>query len=470
MDKIIGREKELNTLKKAIESDKSELIAIYGRRRIGKTFLIREAYKDETIFDVTGVPDGNYQEQLSNFHKKIIGRSKSLANSEVPSNWQEAFDLLSQYIDKLRSVKKKVLFIDEFPWMHTQRSKFISFFAHFWNDYCTKRSDLIVVICGSAASFMINKVIKDKKGLHNRITHRIRLSPFNLYETKEFLKSKRVNLSDYDYLQIYMAMGGVPYYLEKIQPGDSVATAINRLCFSENAFLGEEFDDLFASLFDNSDNHEKIVKELSKTSKGLTRSQIVEKTGIGSGGRLTTYLKELSESGFVSIYKPLDKKVKETLYRLSDEYSLFYIKFIKDNNGSDWATLFSSRSYVSWSGFAFEILCLKHVDQIKKELKIGAVATKNSTWRNENAQIDLVIDRADNVINLCELKFYNQEFTITKKYKEDLINKKAEFSKDMSTRKNLFTTMVTTYGVKRNKHSDEVMGFEVKMSCLFEKP
>jgi hypothetical protein len=388
---------------------------------------------------------------------------------KVPNDWQEAFKLLSQYIDTLRGKNKKVLFIDEFPWMHTQRSKFISMFAHFWNDYCTKRTDLVVVICGSAASFMINKVIKDKKGLHNRITHRLRLSPFNLYETKEFLRSKRINLSDYDYLQIYMAMGGIPHYLEKIQPGDSVATAIDRLCFSENAFLGEEFDDLFASLFDNSDNHEKIIDELSKSSKGLTRGQIVEKTGIGSGGRLTTYLKELSESGFISEYKPLDKKVKETLYRLSDEYSLFYIKFIKDSRGSNWATLFSSRSYISWGGFAFEMLCLKHVEQIKKALNIGAVASNNSTWRNENAQIDLVIDRADNVINLCELKFYNKEYTITKKYKEDLINKKTEFSSDMSTRKNLFTTMVTTYGVKRNKHSDEVMDAEVTMGSLFEK-
>jgi AAA+ ATPase superfamily predicted ATPase len=470
MEKIIGRERELKILKNAIESDKAELIAIYGRRRVGKTFLIREAYKNETIFDVTGVPDGSYEQQLSNFHKKIVSRSKSLAGSKVPSDWQEAFDLLSQYINTLRSRKKKVLFIDEFPWMHTQRSKFISLFAHFWNDFCTKRSDLVVVVCGSAASFMINKVIKDKKGLHNRITHRIRLSPFSLYESKEFLKSKRINLTDYDYLQIYMAVGGVPHYLEKIQPGDSVATAMDRLCFSENAFLSEEFDDLFVSLFDNSENHEKIVNELSKSGKGLTRGEIVKKTGIGSGGRLTTYLKELSESGFISQYKPLNKKVKETLYRLSDEYSLFYIKFIKNSNGSNWATLFNSRSYISWGGFAFEILCLKHVDQIKRELKIGAVASRNSTWRNENAQIDLVIDRADNVINLCELKFYNQEFTISKKYKEELINKKTEFSKDMSTRKNLFTTMVTTYGVKRNTHSDEVMDIEVTMTCLFQKP
>ena len=233
MRKIIGRDNELKTLQRAIDSDSSELIAIYGRRRIGKTFLIREAYKKEIVFEVSGIPDGTYKQQISNFYNKTLKSSKRFKKREEPNDWLEAFSLLEEYISGIKSKKKKVIFIDELPWIHTPKSNFVSLFAHFWNDYCTKRDDLIVVICGSAASFMINKVIKDKKGLHNRITYPIRLLPFNLHETELFLKSKKVNLNRYDYLQIYMAIGGIPHYLDKIISGDSVATAIDRLCLKD---------------------------------------------------------------------------------------------------------------------------------------------------------------------------------------------------------------------------------------------
>jgi len=469
MSRLIGREKQVSDLNRALVSEKSELVVIYGRRRVGKTFLIRETYKKQIVFEVSGIPDGSYKEQLINFFNELSRRSKWYSKRTPPKNWLEAFDILGEYIDSLGEQKKKVIFIDEFPWIYTQRSKFVQMFGHFWNSYCTKRTDLVVVICGSAASFMIKKVIQDKKGLHSRITISIRLLPFNLHETELFLKSKRVRLDKYSYLQLYMAMGGIPHYLEKIQQGDSVATAIDRLCFQQNGVLVDEFNQIFASLFNNSENHEKIIEVLSRSQKGITRNELSKKSNIPSGGTLTTTIAELKESGFITEYMPYSNKIKETLIRLSDEYSMFYLKFIRTNPGASWNTLYTSRSYSSWSGFAFENLCLKHTKQILADLGLSGINAISSSWRNDKAQIDLLIDRSDRSVNICEMKFSEQEFVISKSYLEDIRKKRREFENEMASRKNIFITFVTTYGVKQNEHSNNIMDNQVKMDALFEK-
>ena len=468
MNKIIGREKQIELLQNALISDKSELIAIYGRRRVGKTFLIRETYAKEIIFEISGIPDGSLNDQLINFYNEISKKSKKFLKKEPLTNWMEAFNMLGEYIDSLKSTKK-VVFIDEFPWMYTHKSKFVQMFGHFWNSYCAKRNDLVVVICGSSASFMVNKVINDRKGLHNRISIPIRLLPFNLYETELFLKSKKIHLDRYAYLQLYMAIGGIPHYLEKIQQGDSVPVAIDRLCFQQDGILVNEFNQIFVSLFENSENHTKIVETLATSQRGMVREELIRKSKISSGGTLTKAIQELIESGFISEYQPYTNKVKETLFRLSDEYSLFYQKFIKNNSGTSWKTLFSSRSYVSWCGFAFETLCLKHTDQILKKLGLSGVDVQSSSWRNENAQIDLLIDRSDRCINICEMKFSESEFVIDKSYADNIRNKKAEFIKELTSRKNVFVTFVTTFGVKSNNHSSQVMDNQITIDSLFEK-
>lgn len=469
MSNVIGRDIQVEQLKKLLISGKSELVVIYGRRRVGKTFLIRETYKRQMLFDVAGIPDGNYKEQLTNFYNEICKRKKTFAKREIPKNWLEAFNLLGEYIDSKKGDKKKVVFIDEFPWMYTHKSKFVQLFSHFWNSYCSKRDDLIVVICGSAASFMVNKVIKDPRGLHHRITLPIRLLPFNLYETELFLKSKKIKLDRYSYLQLYMAIGGIPHYLEKIQPGDSVPMAIDRLCFHKSGLLKDEFNHIFASLFDDSENHIKVVEALARSQKGITREQLIAKSKIGSGGTLTRTVEELCESGFLSEYEPYNNTAKETLFRLTDEYSIFYLKYIRKNKGKSWKTLYTSRSYSSWSGFAFENLCLKHDKQILAGLGLSGIEASSSSWRNKNAQIDLLIDRSDRAINLCELKFSEDAFTITKSYADNLRNKKKEFVKELKNRKNVFVTFITTFGVKPNKHSEAIMDNQVTIDSLFEK-
>ncbi len=468
---LVGRKIEINILNKMLDSNSSELIAIYGRRRVGKTFLVREVYKKQIVFEFTGYYKGSLRDQLQNFHTELKTASTRFNKVKAPSNWFMAFQLLEEYLNSLKKTQKKVIFIDEFPWITSTRSKFLMAFEHFWNTYCTKRNDLVVVVCGSAASFMVENIIKNKGGLHNRLSCKIQLMPFDLKETDLFLKSKKINLNKYDILQLYMAIGGVPHYLNKINKGESIIQNIDRLCFGKNGDLVNEFNEIFTSLFSNSKIHEKIIRVLAKTKKGVTRNKLLELCQFASGGVFSKTLDELIESGFVSHYTPFGKKIRDSLFRLSDEYSLFYLKFIEPNQGQGsgtWAKLFPKQTYKSWTGFVFETICLKHINQIKKELGVEKIYSVHSSWFNNDAQIDLLIDRDDRIINLCEIKFHNSPFSINKSGYDNLKNKIYQFKKTTKTRKNVFITMITTYGVSENANSLEMVTNNLTMDCLFE--
>jgi len=469
MSTLIGRKKEVEELSKSLKTESSELVILYGRRRVGKTYLVRQFYKNKIVFEITGLYKGGLKDQLKIFHKELAQKNPS-KKLDFPNNWLDAFALLENHLNTLKTKKKKVIFFDEFPWIATHKSKFLMAFENFWNHYCTQRNDLIVVLCGSAASYMVKKVVKNKGGLHNRLTRKIRLLPFNISETKQFLKSKGIDYTDFDIVQLYMCIGGIPHYLEKLDKGLSVAQNIDKLCFSDSSFFRNEFEELFSSLFENSELHTLIVKTLATVNKGITRKELVQKTGIPSGGDLTNKLFELVESGFVSNYPYYKNKKHLMLYRLSDEYSKFYLKFIdknKHNGEGTWQRLSTTQSYKSWCGFAFEQLCLKHIHEIKKALKIDAIYSINSSWFNKNAQIDLLIDRDDNVMNICEIKFYNSPFSIDKKYYLELKNKIAEFKEESQTNKNIFLTCITTHGVKENSFSREIINNNLKINILF---
>lgn len=475
MVELIGRNIERKYLLNALKSNKSELLVIYGRRRIGKTFLIRNTYFRYIKFELIGLHRGTTSDQLANFKKSLTKAMPRFERLPNPTNWLEAFSQLELYFDKQKSKKKKVIFIDEFPWMATPRSKFLMAFENFWNSYASVRDDLVVVICGSAASYMVKRIIRNKGGLHNRITQKIRLMPFSLKETEQYLASKNINYSRYDILQVYMAFGGIPYYLEKLVVGESVAQAIDRLCFAKDGFLTNEFDEVFASLYDNPEKHLTLIRALAGVRKGLTRNDLSKKSKLPTGGTLTKTLDELTESGFVAQYRPFGKKSKESLFRLADEYSMFYLKFVDANKGmgaGTWMKLFNQRSYAAWSGFSFETVCLKHIPQIKRALGISAIYSIDSSWVGKSAdggaQIDLLIDRDDNIINLCEMKFAQDQFTITKQYKDEIRSKILTFKRLTKTRKNVFVAMITTYGIRQNSHSLEVVQNSLMMVDLFK--
>lgn len=469
MQKIIGRTAEIKQLKNALDNNQSELLVVFGRRRVGKTYLIRQYYKEELIFETSGLYGGNMADQLHQFNIELSKRKRR--ENPVPKTWMDAFAELGNYINSLRTKKKKVIFIDEFPWLATAKSKFLMAFENFWNNYCTRRTDLVVVLCGSAASFMIQKIIRNKGGLHNRISRKIRLLPFSPKETADFLKNKGIDYTAYDILQLYMTLGGIPHYLDKLEKGLSMAQNIDMLCFKKDALLKQEFNELFTSLFDNSERHLKIIRTLAQSNKGMSRSELMKKSMLPSGGDLSLKLAELSESGFITEYQFFGNRKHLTLYRLTDEYSKFYLKFMDKNLNNDdgnWVSLSQSHQFQIWAGFAFESLCLKLIQQIKKALKIEAVYTVSSCWYNDEAQIDLVIDRADNIINVCEIKFSKGTYTIDKKQYMNLKNKIVQLQTDIGSRKNIFLTMISTHGITQNKYSNEVVQNSLTMNDLFK--
>lgn len=466
---VIGRKHEIAVLRSALASKQPELVVLLGRRRIGKTFLARSILRDQIHFEITGMHRATLKEQLRNFHLVLSARRKGFTE---PIDWLEAFQQLAAYIGSLRTKRKKVIFIDEFPWLDGRRSRFLPAFSNFWNNYASQRNDLLVVICGSAASYMVRKIIKDKGGLHNRITKRIQLEPFNLAETEQLLRHNRVQLTRYDIIRLYMALGGVPYYLQMVQPGESTAQAIDRLCFHKGGPLREEFNNVFASLFDHSENHARIVRALAKLRKGMTRDQVARESRVRTGGTLSKTLEELEASGFIQRYAPWTG-VKEPLYRLSDELSLFHLKYIEPSRpaqGAYWAKLQGQPSGRAWSGFTFESICLKHVEQIKYGLGITGIHSAEGSWFSKGppgAQVDLLIDRADNVVNLCEMKFSDGPFTIDAQYARELAAKARAFRRETGTRKSILLTFITTYGLTGNAQATQLVQNELTMDDLF---
>jgi len=465
--KIVGREVEKEKLEEALTTQRSELIAIYGRRRIGKTYLIREYYSRNIIFSFSGLRNGTRPDQIENFMLELNEFTDKFKD-EKPENWLQAFNILKQHLKGIKETKKKkVIFIDEFPWIDTLRSGFLPAFENFWNTYCTTRDDLIVVICGSAASYMIKKIIKNRGGLHNRITRKIKLAPFRLKEVKEFFENKGIRLPEIEILKIYMALGGVAEYLEHVKIGDSAVTAIERLCFQKGAQLEYEFDEVFKSLFEEGSYHEQIIKSLSKgPKKGMLRDEVLKDQGLKSGGQFTKSMNELIESGFVESYQSYRENRKTTLYRVFDEFCLFHLQFMAPFKGNSWTELYTKKEYESWSGYAFETVCYKHVDCIKKALKCDQINSKNYSWSNSKAQIDLVLDRDDNLMNLCEIKFYNDTFTIDSNYADSLRNKETQLRAATGTRKGMNTVMLTTWGIT-GKHAVGLVTNSLTKECLF---
>lgn len=473
---LIGRTKEQETLRKALLSDESEMVAIIGRRRVGKTFLIRSAYRERIDLEFTGVQNATRREQLESFHFLLQKYARRNTILSLPKNWLEAFhQLITVLENKNTAKKKKVIFFDELPWLATKKSGFLKALSFFWDNWASK-NNIVVVICGSAASWMIQKVVKDKGGLHNRITRRINLRPFTLAETETFLASRHLKLNHFNTILIYMIMGGIPHYLKEIQAGKSAIQNIDDICFSEDGLLADEFSNLYPALFEHSENHIAIIRALAMKWKGLTRAEIIKLGNLSNGGGVTKALDELIHSSFISSYFPFGKKRKDKLYRLTDEYSLFYLHFIerrRRNVKGSWQALSQTSTFKSWSGYAFESLCLKHIEQIKTALQIGGIYSESSSFffaGNESLpaiQIDLLIDRNDQVINLCGIKFQQSEFIISKSYAEQLQKKIAVFSEISKTKKQIFLTMITTFGTTQNKHSLGLVDNDLKMDVLF---
>ncbi|MEM9888629.1 MAG: ATP-binding protein [Bacteroidota bacterium] len=473
---LVGRKKEQAILRDALASEESEMVAVLGRRRVGKTFLVRSVYESKIDLEVTGVQYIGRKEQIENFSfliDRMLGKSTAQA---TPKTWLAAFRQLIVALEAMEQTnRKRILFFDELPWLAGRKSGFLAALSFFWNNWASKNR-ILVVICGSAASWMIQKVVHHKGGLHNRITKQIALQAFTLAETKAFFKSKGVKLNPYQIAQIYMIMGGIPHYLKEVKNGKSAIQNIDDIYFSQSGILRDEFTKLYPALFENEEHHIAIIRALAKKWKGLTRSEIVKIAKLPEGGSTSKVIEELMYSGFVSAYYPFGKKKKNRLYRLTDEYSLFYLHFIENKRVQEagaWTKLSQTATYHSWSGYAFENLCLKHIAQIKKALEIGGVYTESSSFRykgdeeRSGIQIDLLIDRNDQVINLCELKFHRDQYSISKAEAAALRRKLNTFISVSKTKKQVFLTFISNFGLIPNQHSIGLVDHHFSMDVLF---
>ena len=475
MKNLIGREKEINRLDIAMKENEAQLIIVYGRRRVGKTFLINEYFDSEFAFHFTGSEMQTNKQQLKNFILELNANSKK--EYKIPKDWTEAFFSLREYLESLKTKSKKIVFLDELPWMDKQRSGFLPAFEWFWNSWGASRKDLVFIVCGSSTSWMTEKIDENKGGLFNRQTCRLYLEPFDLHQTEIYLQSRNIYWSRYDIVLCYMIMGGIPFYLRLLNSESTLNENIDNIFFKKRAELWNEFEHLYNTLFSNSDQYIKIVQALNKKKNGMSREEIINATKLPGNGVLSKMLSNLEKSGFIRINNMYGYKQKDKLYQLSDYYTIFYLRFIKNNYGKDehyWSNTNDNPSRRVWAGLTFEQVCKDHISQIKKALGISGIITETSSWHKkgngsaEGTQIDLLIDRRDRVINLCEIKFSTKEFEINKSY-DMTLKKKAEVFRDATNNTNTLTiTMITTYGIKKNKYSNYV-GRQVVMDDLFEK-
>lgn len=479
-NEIIGRKYEQQLIKERCESGKAELVAIYGRRRVGKTFLVRKMFDDQFAFSFTGIYEASRIVQLENFRAAL----QQYSGQPIPrlKDWFEAFAALRQYLETLAPTSQIIIFLDELPWMDTPRSNFISAFGYFWNSWASDQPNLKLFVCGSATTWMLSHLIGDKGGLYGRVSRAIYLAPFTLGETEAFLRdTKGMVLSRQQVLDTYMILGGIPYYLDMLEVGRPLDESIDRLFFAQGAPLANEFEFLFRSLFKDSKNYRRVVEVLSTKMKGMSRKELIEALKLKGGGQLSEILDNLLKCDFIRKYSAIGKSERDALYQLTDLFSLYHLRFVANSNGQDehfWSNMRNDGSRTAWSGYAFEQICFHHIPQIKKTLGIFGILSNVHSWACrpfvtadgsewKGGQIDMLIDRADGVINICEMKYAKEEYVIDANYEQHLRERISSFRAATQTKKSLLQTFVTTYGVKRNIHSG-IVASEIKMDDLFE--
>ena len=475
---MIGRTEETKALNRLYDSGRAELVAIYGRRRVGKTYLVDETFSDRITFRHAGLSPageeakGLLHAQLNHFYNSLV--IQGMESGERPQNWLDAFLLLEQFLQKRDDGARQLVFLDELPWLDSPRSGFLRAFEGFWNTWGCHRRNLMVIVCGSANSWVTDKLINNHGGLYGRVTYEIKLSPFTLRECEEFYRSRGVCFSRYDITQSYMIFGGIPYYLGYMDRELSLAQNVDRLFFAQNGVLKNEYDRLFESVFTNPEAIKTIVNLLYTRNAGFTRREITEKLGVTDGGTLSKNLNALLSGDFIIKYVPFGFSKREEHYKLIDPFCLFYLHFVRNRtrtNPAFWQQNATAQPIVTWRGYAFENVCFNHIEQIKRALGISGVITSSSAWSKkaddtEGTQIDLLIERNDNVINMCEIKYTSGDFTVDKSYYKVLLGRPDKIKEMVSPKVSIHSTLITTFGLKRNEYSG-VFSRVITMDDLF---
>lgn len=457
---IVGRKEEIAILRRAYNSEQSEFVAVYGRRRIGKTYLIRELFGNKFTFQYSGIFKASNKKQLEVFYRNLI--EQGLDSMETPpTDWFDAFFLLEHLINKSTAVRK-VIFLDELPWMDARNSRFIAALEHFWNGWASARNDILLIICGSATSWIINQIFRNKGGLYNRVTFKLRLQQFSLHECEELVQLLKLPFNRNMIIEGYMIMGGIPFYWTKLDGRMSIGQNVNNLFLKEHGELHDEFRYLYSSMFNTPDKYIKVVEALSGKKAGLTRDEIILKAKLENNGHVSRILEDLVECGFIRKYCQPDKRLKDALFQLMDCYTLFYYQFVRKAHGIDeeyWVKAMRTPTYHTWCGIAFERICLLHARQIKLSLGISGILSNLYSWyvkkNNDHpgVQIDLIIDRADNVMNICEMKYAPEGYRLTASELAKIQNRLSIFKLFVPARKVVQPVLITSNGVLRNSNS-----------------
>ncbi|MBR4392365.1 MAG: ATP-binding protein [Bacteroidales bacterium] len=464
---MVGRKNEIEHLETIMKSREAEFVVVYGRRRVGKTFLVNTFFNDHYAFKLTGLAKNSKREQLANFTASL-NRYGDGRKFTKPRTWYEAFEKLRELLESKRSGNnraatktKRVVFIDELPWLDSRGSNLVSALEHFWNNWAVTQKDLVLVVCGSATSWITRKILKNKGGLHNRVTQKLFIRPFTLAECRDYIRHQGIEMDDKEIAECYMIMGGIPYYLKNLRRGASLSQNVDEMFFAEHGRLDDEFDALYSSLFEKSDNYIKVVEALSTKNKGLTREEILKATKLEVNGHFSKVLKDLVDCDFVRYYKGYGSRTRLGIYQLIDPFTLFYFKFVKKYGHSDkpfWQYQIGTRTHDTWAGLAFEQLCLNHHQQIEKSLGISGIITQVYSWNTssdakDKAQIDMIIQRADKVINVCEMKYYDDYYTMKAKDYADITRRVKAFRDSRKMRCAIHPVLVTSYGLTHNKYS-----------------
>ncbi len=484
MEEIFGREVEKEKLKRLLRSTKPELLAVYGRRRVGKTYLIQEYFRNQGIFfELTGIYKGNSADQLRRFPEAFYEAFPSQEEISIPKDWKEAFDILRKRIDQEPQEQKIILFLDELPWLAAKRPELLMSLEHTWNRYLSRKKNVIMILCGSAASWMIKKIVNNSGGLYGRLTEKIHLKPLTLLEAEKYLAARDIHLERKQLVEVYMSIGGIPKYLDHIIKGMSAAQIIQSLCFSSGGFLNTEFRSLFEALFGSHKHHISVIEALAASPQGLTYKQLTKSVQLTSGGQFSDIIDDLEASGFIGVMPFYGRKKQTERYRITDEYTLFYLAWIKDAlfyqekpiTANYWQSVQQSQKYNIWAGYAFENLCFKHIASIVEALKISVVARTASYWAHHpklgddmpGAQIDLIIDRADRTMSLCEMKFANAPYVVTKDYALKINQKRSIFRALSKSKKALFNVLIAPYGATENASYHSAFDQHLTLEALF---
>ena len=468
---IIGRKEEIKRLEKLCKSKKSEFITIYGRRRVGKTFLVTSLFENQLAFFASGIIDGDKDDQMSSFYNSL---KKFGCEKPKPDTWYDAFDMLSEIIENQNNNDKKVIFLDEIPCFDTPRMDFVKALGYFWNSFASLRKDILLIVCGSATSWIVTNIIDNHGGLHNRTTGEIYLRQFSLGETEEYLKVNKFHWNRKTIAEAYMIFGGIPYYLSLLDETKTFAANIDRLYFTEGGELRREYQQLYKSLFKNSAPYIKIIEQLAKNKSGLSKTEIARAAKLNQNGDLSQMLENLQYSDIIRCFYGKSRgkiKKRDAYYQITDLFTLFHLTFgDKPVNPTFWQDRALTAQIITWFGLAFERLCFCHIPQIRKALGLNRIAVEYYSWRSTGtpgAQIDMIIERADKLINICEIKFSDREYTITKQDDLDMRNRIDTFRQESGTNCGLIPTWITSYGLKDNDYSADVQ-YQATLDDLFK--